>query len=573
MASKRVTVLMAILLLLILAYILRPFLEERLFGPTGPYIEPPLSGENAVTGLEAHKDAKGNWIATYDYFYTGNPQPIWLRIRLDSVSSSVSQSGPQEDMKYGFATPPMVQRGQHHVTLELQRSPTVQEALTTNQIVVEMLAANLEQTSQAASAPITPFSNQKVVAGQHIEQVIEWPDMQTWFFERQFASKSPGQLLNESVAQIDAGDQFSVAQAKQTLERLVTKDPKFDAAYIELARVAMKTNWGPEGLHQAENLLQSSLQISPDSVNAKILLGYVYAHQNRYKEAEKLFAAIAPSDPKNLWLWSNWGEVLVMQGKVDQGIQKYRESILRPRSKDTYDKARLDAYWHLITLLEQRKDFNGLEALYKQRAEEFDAGNCYNADYARFVLQQHGDTANAIVIARKAVDGHCENPWAKEVLGLSNYVAWAGASADQKPELLNQAHVFLPIGPRPLYLLATSDKTVATIRKLLESGESIDQPDNDKWGALSYAIQSKDYAAASRLAHLGAKLDTPSGPYQMPVAMLPIVEGDLEGVKLMKKLGVDYSKLQYQGASVSEQVKRSGNRKLIEMLEVSKTEL
>jgi Tfp pilus assembly protein PilF len=128
----------------------------------------------------------------------------------------------------------------------------------------------------------------------------------------------------------------------------------------------MKSNWGPEGLHQAEKLLASALQIRPDSVNAKILLGYVYAHQGRHKQSEALFVDASQTDTKNLWLWSNWGEVLVMQGKLEPAIQKYREAVKRPREHDTYDRARLDAYAHLLPLLEQRKDLDGMEALLKQ---------------------------------------------------------------------------------------------------------------------------------------------------------------------------------------------------------------
>jgi hypothetical protein len=205
-----------------------------------------------------------------------------------------------------------------------------------------------------------------------------------------------------------------------------------------------------------------------------------------------------------------------------------------------------------------------LEALYKQRAEEHEAGNCFNAEYARFVLQQRGDSERAIEFAHKAVDGHCTDPRAKETLGLATYVVWAGAPVEQRAELLNQAHVFLPIGPRVVYLLAKSGKTVTAVKGLVEAGEHIDQPDNEKWNALSYALAAKDYKAASRLVRLGAKFDVPIGPYQMPVAMLPVVEGDIEGIRLMRKLGVNYSKMQYQGIPVSDQVRRSGNRKLIE---------
>jgi Tfp pilus assembly protein PilF len=75
----------------------------------------------------------------------------------------------------------------------------------------------------------------------------------------------------------------------------------------------MKSNWGPEGLRQAENLLHSALQINPASVNAQVLLGYVYAHQGRSQATETLFKEASRIETKNLWLWTNWGEMYAMQ--------------------------------------------------------------------------------------------------------------------------------------------------------------------------------------------------------------------------------------------------------------------
>jgi hypothetical protein len=182
------------------------------------------------------------------------------------------------------------------------------------------------------------------------------------------------------------------------------------------------------------------------------------------------------------------------------------------------------------------------------------------------MLQQRSDPAQAIIIARKALDGHCSDPMAREVLGLAHYAAWAVAPEKQRAELLNQARVFLPIGPRPLYLLASSELTVVAVRKLMEAGESIDQYDNYKFNALAYAVQSGSYSTATRLIRLGARPEAPIGPNQMPIALLPLIEGDLDGIRVMKKSGVDYSKLQYQGKSVLDMVRQTGDRKLIDAL-------
>ena len=63
------------------------------------------------------------------------------------------------------------------------------------------------------------------------------------------------------------------------LQALVGKCPNTDAADVELARIAIKTQWNSDGLRNVEALIGSALQIRPDSANAKILLGYVCSHR------------------------------------------------------------------------------------------------------------------------------------------------------------------------------------------------------------------------------------------------------------------------------------------------------
>lgn len=93
-----------------------------------------------------------------------------------------------------------------------------------------------------------------------------------------------------------------------------------------------------------------SCQIRPDSVNAKILLGYVYTHQQRFQKTEALFVDAAKSYPANAWLWTNWGELLEMQGHTDQAMEKYREALEHPATLVSSD-ARVAAYQYLLKLL------------------------------------------------------------------------------------------------------------------------------------------------------------------------------------------------------------------------------
>jgi tetratricopeptide (TPR) repeat protein len=549
MSVRRPVVLLGIVLALALGFHygsdLYPRLERALHPlPTEPR---PLEGKNSISNLTVRQTKPGVWTADFDYFYTGRPASVGLRIDLGGASGSSTGGVGPEGLQTSLPRP---QRGAHHMRHEIYY-PHAQ--IETHLVTVKLL--NLHT-----------ISLNDVITSQEVPQLIDWPDLLTWIRNQQLAKGTPEQALLQAVALIDTEDEAQIAEAKSILEELVAQDPRFDAAYVELARVAMKQNWGPEGLHQAESLLGSALQIRPDSANAKILLGYVYAHQKRFSQAEALFVDAEKSNPPNLWLWENWGELYLMQGKVDQAMVEYREAIARPMTHNTYDRARNEAYVRLLALLGQRKDYDGMEALYRQRVAEFGPGACYTVDYAQFKLQVRGDTQGAIDLARGALNQNCEDSGARRVLGMANYVEWASAEGRKRAEALNEARVFLPPGPTALYMLATGERSLAALEKLLVSGEKIDERDNDNMTALAYALQNRDLPAVRRLLALGAQPEFPVGPVGMPVALLPVMDANVEEIRLMQRSGVDYSKLRFRGATALDYAEQSGNKQLLVIL-------
>lgn len=543
MSNKRTLFLMGTLLLLIAAYVAKPMWEARLGGVPGPHMtDPALPGTNSVSDLQVAPDADGLWFATFDYFYTGEPKFAFpqVELRRPAVSAVAAASAISSART-------LAQRGAQKVRIEIHR-PQVPESFTTTSVVARLHAGS------------------QVLAWQEVAQVIDWSDWQSWALDQSVRGRPPEEVLNRAIGLIDVGDQSSLAEAKRLLERLILKDAKFDRGYIEMARISMKTKWGPEGLRQAEALLSSALQINPEGVNAKILLAYVHAHQGRYDSANAMLAAVSQSETRNLWLWANWGELLLMQGKVGEAKEKYLEAIKRPRAMDTYDRARLDAYAHLLPILEQRKEFAEMEELHKQRTQEYGPGSCFSVHYARFVLQQRGDAQAAIERANRALGGECGTE-VREVLGLAHYVSWAGNSGSAQIESLNQARVLLPAGPRALHLMAASDRTLVAAKHLIESGESIDQRDNAKMTALAYALAQRDLAAARRLLRLGARPEAKIGYDDMPVALIPVMRADLAGIRLMQQSGVDYAKLKFQDMTAFEFARQLGDKSLVDALD------
>jgi ankyrin repeat protein len=150
---------------------------------------------------------------------------------------------------------------------------------------------------------------------------------------------------------------------------------------------------------------------------------------------------------------------------------------------------------------------------------------------------------------------------------MAHYVSWAGNSGPAQIESLNQARVLLPAGPRTLHLLAASDRTLVAAKRLIESGESIDQRDNAKMTALAYALAQRDLAAAQRLLRLGARPEAKIGYDDMPAALIPVMRADVAGIRLMQQSGVDYAKLKFQDMTAFEFARQLGDKALVDALD------
>lgn len=539
MTSKRPVYLLGILLILLAGHITQSYWEAREnLTPTPPA---PLPGRNEISGVKVEQDDKGGWLVSFDYFYTGIPARSWLEAQ--TAQPGNSGSDPVLVGYPGYAG--TIERGHHHAKIPLAL-PTAGGGITTRMVVVTMKTGNV------------------ATASQHVNYTIEWPDTIALAQTQRWAGKSSQDILKAAVEDIDRGYARDLGEAKMLLERILSKDPKFSPAYIELARIAMKNNWGPEGLHQAETLLSSAMQLDPGSINAKILLGYVYAHQKRYGPAKSLFEEVAPGNPPNLWLWTNWGELLAMQGQRTAAIEKLKVAIQHPPTNDTYDRARQDAYEQLLQLLSQPRDLDGMEALHKQRVSEYGARSCYAIDYGLFALQERGDLETSLRLARQALERQCEQ--SRSLLGMTYYAKWVDAQGPAEVDALNQARIFLPAGPNAIYQLAKSDRTLGAVRKLVKSGESIDQRDNRKLDALAYALQENDLGAVRRLLKLGASPLANVGTGDMPVALLPVLSGNLDAIRLMRQSGVDYKKIQYRGSTAIDHARQIGDKRLLEAL-------
>lgn len=543
MKEKRTAILMLILLIVLAGYITRPYIEgyyqKAEFMAKTPT---PLSGKNEIKDITITKDENGFHFAKIKYFYRGDGYRAFMNVKALNTSQ-------QEANQYVYPT--NLERGEHELSVEVQRAWNTTDEVVTRQILVNM-------TVGAAKA------DEKI-----LDYAIEWPDIQTYYQKKEMLKKTTDQLYREAVTLIDNGSDDSITAAKRSLEALLLKDSKYILAYPELARVAMKSNWGPEGLKQAESYLNTGLQLDPNNanVNVNVLLGYVYVHQKRYEEAEAKFTNAEKVGTKNLWLWTNWGQSLDHQKKPQLAKEKYLVAINSPKAYDSHDRAKIEAYRLLGLLLEKEKNYSELDVIYKKRAEEFEKYSCYYADYGQLRLTRFGDFNGGIENAKRAIDKGCSSDEARYILGMAYYTAWHNLAGSEKESALSQAGIFLPAGPQMLYELARYDETSKIIPALLKNGTSLKTEDNQKYNALAYALYADNSEAVERLVKYGAKFEDPITQYQFPVGLVAFERENLRAIKLMKNKGVNFSALKFNGMSAIDYARKLNNKDIIDVVE------
>ena len=154
----------------------------------------------------------------------------------------------------------------------------------------------------------------------------------------------------------------------------------------------------------------------------------------------------------------------------------------------------------------------------------------------------------------------------RQILGLASYVKWAQTKGAAREAALSQARAFLPVGADAFYRLASGDRTAAALKQLLAEGEKIDQKDDHQMTALALAFQDNNHEAAARLLKLGAQPGLEVGAEGMPVALWPLISGDVEGVRVLQRAGYDYSKFRYHGGTAIQIARTSGNEEVVNAL-------
>ncbi len=506
-------------------------------------------GESKIYGVKVTKNTDTEFLVEVDYYYSGEFGP--------SVGLGVIAKQKAKDDDYSYR-PYSAKVGRHKQKVEVMRAPNTFEAYQTTSVDVQMWEGGK-----------TPF------LVTNIALVKNWPDFATARAAEVSGGKErPDSRLDSAIEIIDSVENLGdhrLELAKRYLDQVILQDPKNVRAYLELARVYMKSDTSmrghenSDGVMQAERILNVALQMDPHHADTHVLLGYVYAAQSRTDEAIEALTKAERIGTKNMWLYYNWGLALQKAGKKDEAITKYQVAITKPidrndKSLKSHNRALPGIYYELIELLEEKEDWNEVDRVYKKKIFAFHDA-CDKAWYARFKLTKLGDYEDAIGYAKNAMTQGCGGI-TTQVLASAYLAKWNDKSQripkDERKKLFRQAQALYSDSPRMLYVLAQSPHTSGVIPGLIRTGVSVDTADSRGATPLAYAVGGRDSAAALALLRHGANPNLPINPDKWTVLMLAAATGNVSMVDLLLKHGADSTKKSKSGITAEAIARESG---------------
>lgn len=532
--ERRLTILAACLLVALAWYLYPTFSAFVMSGGHGiQQVVPP--GENAILSVRLAKVDAYHAELDVDYFFNGaSGATAWITADapLPRPTGTMPMNQPVVVVRPGKGT----------ARTRLIRFGAAPARVQTGSVTVVMKG----------------LTNSTILLEKSVDLVINWPSTDRF----SLASNDPAEierLYSLCVLTIDVGAELQ--DAKRGLEEILLADPNYVPVYAELARYRMKTNWSAEGLAQAEQLLESARRIDPKHANTLVLLGYVYAHQKRFKEAEQVLHEAETIGTRNIWLYSNLGELYAMQGKKVDALAAYGRAIDAPDGLPTYERARDDAYRSKLALLATDHQWKDLDDLYARRAEKFPRNACYRAEHADFVLRRLGDADRAVTIAKAALDQGCGDN-ARSVLGMAYFVQWAaalksGTSAAEADSLFNRGLALSVPGPNLIYGLATSAYTAQVIAPLKQRGIQIDVGDSRGMNALLYSVGNRDLDALRTLVGNGANVNYKGADDFTPLMMAASI-GDEKAAAFLLKSGASRAARTRSGFTAEQIARQAG---------------
>jgi tetratricopeptide (TPR) repeat protein len=146
--------------------------------------------------------------------------------------------------------------------------------------------------------------------------------------------------------------------AENLLLRCLDLAPSFNPARYNYAVLLHRRNKSIQALQEVERLLETE----PRSPAYRNLCAVLLSRVGEYPRSSKIYKELLDEYPANSKVWLSYGHVLKTEGRQDDCIEAYRESIVR-------DAKFGEAYWSLANLKTFRFDDDDLSSMRNQLAD------------------------------------------------------------------------------------------------------------------------------------------------------------------------------------------------------------
>ena len=147
--------------------------------------------------------------------------------------------------------------------------------------------------------------------------------------------------------------------AEKLLERCLDLAPSFTAARFNYATLLHRLNKSSQALIEIEKLLL----VSPNNPSYRNLIAVILSRIGDYERSSSIYAQLLDEYPTNAKIWLSYGHVLKTEGRQEECIEAYRESIQRNPSFG-------EAYWSLANLKTYRFSKQDMSAMQLQIRSE-----------------------------------------------------------------------------------------------------------------------------------------------------------------------------------------------------------
>jgi len=356
---------------------------------------------------------------------------------------------------------------------------------------------------------------------------------------------------------IDNGNNRNLKEAKNILDDIISKDPEYVNAYVELARCKIKiAQQTPESYKSAEKILLIAKDIDPEHADTRVLLGYVYTGQERFKEAELEYQHAKKIGTENSWLYANWGLNDEAQSNIDEAIIHYLKVMDEPRRFARNDRVMKWTKDHLFPLMEKSKRYEEADKHYTQYIKNFPSSSkCLYLDQAENNLFNLGDYESAIKKNIMAANSGCQKKSAS--LAVAYFLKWYAADTGNstKDSVYRQAEAMAPSDATLFFNLARSELTAPIINILIENGRELSSEDSEGLNALLMAVYVGNVEVAKRLFILGSDVNGMSEKIKITALGLAVMKSDKEMVQLLVDNKADAAMPMLNGVSIYEWAK------------------